>query len=210
MSTIERPGINSKWLKRMKTWHRGSMAEWWKDIYPYQVNNLEYYIKQGVVPDRPCRRKGSDGKWEELKPGDTQMGWASCIDGELPLYNLLRLFEFERLGSTEGKAHWILASHIFAAFYIEELITLHLGDSFQVDRTPFVALGIVVGCKEQAFQLASRRIAYFSNPRVTTTRLRKHTPIFHFMMQLLADYLNEAPHLLKPIEEPIDSTSMVW
>ena len=212
MSTIERPGINSKWLKRMKTWHRGNMADWWKELYPYETGNLEYYIQHGLLPNGSCRKMGPNGKWVTLKVGDdTHRAWEYFIVGELPLYNFLRLFEFERGGTAEGKADWSLAGNIFASFYIKELVDLKSG-WFAIDQTAFIALGFVVGCLEQSSFLARPRIAQRLIRDATDETediydvigLKKKYPIFHFMLRLMAEYLDEAPHLPDQTpEEPI-------
>lgn len=215
MSTIERPGINSKWLKRMKTWHRGRMTDWWENILPDVTRYLEYYAGHGFIPDLYDFKTGTLLSLEQVTlPSETHMGWTKNLANKLTMYTYLRLFEFERLG-TMGAGGTVLATHIFSAFYIAEAIRFS-GNSLSLNDTPFAALGIILDSGERSFTLARQRIAYFREllkneateecyDLLGVIRLKAQAPIFHFMLRLLADYLNEPPHLLvgKALDEPI-------
>lgn len=205
MSNIERPGINNKWSKRMKTWHRGNMAGWRDGFDSHISEALENYVEQGRIPG--CKYRDGD-------PNGTYMKWTTDLREHLGMYTLLREFEFERLGTSGGGVDISLASRAFGSFYLKEMIGCHSA-GFRFEDTPFVALGIVLGCKEQGFRLARLRIGAFRRAFAMGAdplkgfpdhdRLSDNYPVLHFMLRLLADYLGELPHLVsgKAVEEPV-------
>lgn len=198
MSTvIERPGISPKWLKRMKTWHRARSD--WHDSSSLVDSDLEYYVESGIT--RFCGLENPDHRSK-----GAHMSWTRYLHRSLADYAWLREFEFESLATSGGGGDIALAERSFAAFYLKEMIGFYTG-SCDFKDTPFSALGIILGCKEKAFRIARLRLAYFrvTIPSGMIPNPAEQYPIFHFMLRLIADYLNEPPHLLGGTaqEEPI-------
>jgi hypothetical protein len=207
MKTIERPGVNKKWLKCWKADRRNGNG--WRDEYDsLTTQELEHYAQHGVSQTRlltkPLDRVNPPYRiWEEGNLGRS-----------LSMYGALRLFELEMKGMAGEPFDSALAVRAFAAIRIQQMIepySSHMkpmrlggGAGVQMDLTfvPFTALGVVIGCKSEVFKLARLQIVAYRKGRY---RYRVFYPIFHFILRILADYLEEPQITLigEPLTEPI-------
>lgn len=209
MATVERPGINPKWERRWKTTKRNG-KDWMASADTSNIQKLEEYIQTGAIRN-PFDKEGRSRP--EVNPPFEK--WeVSYLDNCLTTYSHMRAFEFELKGM-DGVWDGNLATRAFAASYTAQMRELYLHHQFpnrfdgriqhmlSMDDLAFTALGIVLGCKEEAFRLARMQLVaykagYFSGGK-------KYYPIFTFILRIFADYLDEPPLELdgEPLVEPV-------
>jgi hypothetical protein len=107
-----------------------------------------------------------------------------------------------------------LAQSSFSAFYLSQLIRLFIHFKFssrfngralqllEMNEIAYSALGFVVGRVDEASRVARLQLLAY---RREFYRDSFSYPIFHFMMRIIADYLQEPPHILQgeSIDEPV-------
>lgn len=121
------------------------------------------------------------------------------LELHLYIWALERLAVLERHSVQQG-APFDTASavRIFAAVYTAELIDLAKGSTFDIMRVPYIALGAVIGCKDEASRMARLQLWLYRGGRYARNSLNTHyRPALHFILRLWADYLGEPPHVLQ-------------
>jgi hypothetical protein len=207
MTSIERPGINAKWLKRMKTWHKGNMKSWYDKFMPFVSEHLEYYVEHGFLkPSLLANPRSAD-----FYASGPYMKWAD-IDGQVEMLGRLSEYEFQSAGMIgTGRFDVVLARRSFAAFYLKEMIgySQRLESCDEADVL-FTVLGIVLGCKDQAFRIARLRLDCWRQFAVEALVSKENdfintNPIYTFMLSIIANYLNVAPYIpaAEELKEPI-------
>lgn len=123
------------------------------------------------------------------------------LDLELKIWGKERSAVLERQSVMQGAAFDTeSAVRIFAAVYTGEMISLAKAVRMDIRWVPFIALGAVIGCKDEAFRLARLLLLAYRKGRyasVTNDLSTHYRPALHFIMRLLADYLGEPPHVLQ-------------
>jgi hypothetical protein len=166
----------------MKTWHKGRLKEWFDDQYPYLIKGLEFYIKHGYMSfsDKPTF---SYAQFRDL-----------CI--KLPQYTDVRLVELEIRGIKDAYFDHEWAVHTYAAYHLSASVNLYTKDVRALPQN--VALGIVLGCGEPAFQLARATIrrdcAFLLSLSKSQDALIERVnvrPVESFIQMLIANYLDE-------------------
>lgn len=206
MNTIERPGIHPKWEKQWKRIRRDS-DDWLISNDARVDKALEHYTCNGYVPDDI--NSHLQGITEYAK-------WESYLEFDLSIYGYMRWYEQEKRGMEGKPFDSALTLNAFSAMYTFEMINLFRHAMFPqrsegnilqcmgLKMLPFTALGVIVGCKKEAFNLARLQLRAYRKGYYTPFDRDKY-PIFHFMLRLLADYLGEPPLVLEGelLAEPI-------
>ncbi len=206
MTTIERPGVDQKWSKNWNSVLR-NRTEGQSLHEPLNLKYLEYYVQHGIT-----QAQREDSTIIEINP--PHKNWEEYLDSYLAMYADMRFFEFEMHGMQGTPFDVALARRAFAPAYTHEMIDLQLHNKFPIrfpgrilqmmsyTTLPFTALGVVIGCKEEAFRLARMQLLAYRKGYYLT---KHHYPIFQFIFRILADYLNEPPHVLEgeSLKDPI-------
>lgn len=210
MTTVERPGINPKWEHRWKKLKRNGKG-WMESSDPGNLRNLEEYIRDGIIQEEI----ESNNRYPIDEVDPPREKWESShLQNSLRWHALVRAFEFELKGM-DGVWDSNLAMRAFAASYTAQMSDLYLHRQFpsrfegrELSMMPmrnvaFTALGIVLGCKEEALRLARMQLVAYKTGYFITERERY--PIFTFILRILADYLDEPPLELEgePLAEPV-------
>lgn len=196
MSSIERPGINPIWLSNWKSLARSN-----KRIQasngPENIQDLEYYALHGVT---------SDGL--RCKPAEQPVilpyrNWERYLEMYLTTYAHYLIWSFEPKCIAEQRFDTDMAMCAFAAMYPSQIIglrrcvlsprrfpgrTLH---NMGFDALAYTALGVIVGCREQAFRLARMQLAGYRKGFYDDNR--DHYPAYHFLLRILNDHFGEPP-----------------
>lgn len=197
MQRIESPGLDRKWSSSKKSILRlyGDCI----DRIDQEVAPLEFYVFKGVPEGFKFNPFAPETKpWQRLN---------------LFRYATFLLINFEK-NALEHKYDVSFAQHTFACAYHWQLVDyysnymgsiLHKKESalrLNYTSLPYIALGVVIGCKEEAFRLARLILHAY---RHALDDQKRFYPIFQFMLRILADYLNEPPHVImgEALNEPI-------
>lgn len=216
MNTIERYGIDSKWSRHWKANCSNNFK--WKDTYEQKtLEELEYYVSHGVMlaqsgspvlpPVSPPRKR-----WE-----------STYLETNLSMYGRMRLIDLEMNGIA-GAFDSSLAVRAFAAIYTDQMIDIYghnvcsvrfpgrVVQVLDLHHLPYTALGMVVGCKDEALMLARLQLAAYRK-RYYRSEVYQYYPISHFMLRILADYLGEPAHIQEgdALTEPVfNALFNVW
>ncbi|NHZ95388.1 hypothetical protein [Massilia sp. CCM 8734] len=192
MLTFERPGIHPEWAAIWQT-NRQFHLDRLDDAASLYGDNLDNFALHGDTLVQPMRPDPPfdppSERWES--------GFLSSV---LDKYISVKIGVFD-IASIEGNA-WDSATgvHVFSAAYTEQFISMswhaqfpqrYIGRTLQrlhAEAVMYTALGLVLGCREQALtlarmQLVAHRRGYFQDGY--------DYPVFLFMFRLLADYLQE-------------------
>lgn len=211
MFSIERPGIDPKWERGWKTIQRNGI-QWIDARGPKNILQLEEYVHDGIVQEEQDFLQKSPNPLVE----PPFMKWeSSYLRSSLSVYGLMRVFEFEMKGMA-GEWDSALAIRAFAARYTAQTASLYAAHQFpnrfngrllqaglSTGDVLFTALGIVIGCKEEAIRLARMQLAAYKAGYFLGDK--RYYPIFTFMLRILANYLEDQPLVLEgePLAEPI-------
>ena len=206
MKVIDRPGVDPRWLKSWKAERRANL-ERCRVRDPEVVHELEHYALHGTLFDNP------DERFADLEP--PVMLWESIdFQRSTAVRGYLSLLTLEIEGMDGRPFDSQAALRAFSAIYTHQMVVLFRGNmlpirfkkdvpqDLQLTEVPYTALGVVIGCKEQAFRLARMQIAAYQKGYYYD---KGEYPIFVFMLRILADYLGEPPLVLEgePLAEPI-------
>lgn len=209
MNKIERQGIDSKWLTNWKK-NCKVMREVKETNGKNDVCWFEYYVQtgesltKGLYPGAivtPAREK-----WE-----------SSFLATTLSSYADARVWELERNAVEKNYVDLGLALRVFAAIYSSQMLKLsnhhrfpsrfqgRILQTMNFESLSYTALGIVIGCKKQAFVLARLQLEAY---RKDYYKYKEHYPVAHFILRIMADYLNEPPLNLsgESLMDPICTT----
>jgi hypothetical protein len=90
------------------------------------------------------------------------------------------------------------AVRIFSAVYTSEMIYFLSAARMKITPVPFIALGAVIGCTDEAFAVARLQLRAYRKGLYNWRDLNTiYRPALHFIMRLMADYLGEPPHVLQ-------------
>jgi hypothetical protein len=214
MSKIERPGVDQRWMKSWKADRRNGIE--WRDTNDSSTaTELQYFAQHGETLELIESRRGSDPAPMVIPP---RAGWESIyVTSHMSMYGVMRQFETEMRGMAGEPFDSALAVRAFAAIQTHEMIELYsfhfglirfgegrgAGVGMMMSFLPFTALGVIIGCREEAFQLASLQVSGYRKGRYNRDRMGY--PIFHFILRVLADYLGKPPIELLGVslKEPI-------
>jgi hypothetical protein len=215
---IERPGISPRWLGHWKTNCRTIRAIGDESL-PDEIRELEHYAQQG----RTLREEKHP---REVVVNPPFLSWEIYLEVPFSMLATSHLNELEVSGIKGNPFDTTLALSSFAANYTCRMIELRSLIRFPVrfpgrtaqsglppslEKIPYTALGMVIGCRKEAFrlarlQLAAHRKEYFS-------KAQEFYAGSHFILRLLADYLDEAPLVLRgeALSHPIYNALMeIW
>ena len=170
------------------------------------IGELEHYIQYGYSPlytDDSEAKNPPVAKWE------------CFLVYSLSMYGLMRWYEEEKRGMAGESFDSVLVLDAFFATYTMQMIYLYthamtpqrfegqILQSMDRRKLSFTALGVIIGCKKEAFNLARLQLRAYRKHYYRS--LEGYHPIYHFMLRLLADYLGEPPLVLTgaPLAEPI-------
>ena len=206
MKMIDRPGVDPRWLNSWKADRRNNLDAC-GEFVPKNIQELEHYAQHGTLLDHP------EVRFADVEP--PVMIWESIyfqisLQGRGTL--CLLMLEIESMDGRPIDSQ--VALQAFSAIYTHQMVVLYeckmlpirfqgnMSQELHSTELPFTALGLVIGCKEQAFKLARMQIAAYRRGYYCD---KEHFPIFSFILRILADYLDEAPLVLegKPLEDPI-------
>ena len=204
MEIIERHGLDPKWSRgwnaSCKNFHK------WRDIYEkLTINELEHYVRHGETLAAEEFRRKTRADNASIPPVSK---WESYfLRNELSMYAQMRLSELEIDGVAGASLNSSLALRAFAAIYTLQMIeqlTHHLNQirylnnfspKLSLDYAPYTALGVVIGCEKQAFDLARLQLSSYRK-RLYEDAAYQYYPAYHFVLRILADFLKERPHVL--------------
>lgn len=183
-------GLNPAWTAKWRAEVRKS-NRWYETYLPVAVADLEGY---------------ADGKdWDfgsanSIAPKMTRRSWEGPLKSDLDLYAVLKLRDLEVRAMDGGAFDRDAALQAFAAGYTAEMLFMHAYTAYKRacgmamthmgwSRLPFSALGVVIGCTDQAFRLARLQLARYRHE----PSYEQGFPIYHFLFALLNDYLDEPP-----------------
>ncbi|MFZ6756312.1 hypothetical protein ACO0K9_03765 [Undibacterium sp. Ji50W] len=203
MQTIERPGINLKWSKSWKA-DAKNLTRWRDNHGPDNIQELEHYAKYGTeLKDYGIDRQHVEPPFLAWEP----------IATEINMYALMRLFELESQLMSNKNFDLKLASSVFDAASLAQMIVLqkHFKAPMRFKKdlrvmslswVPFTALGLLIGAEDAALRLARLQLLAYGKGFYTAWH---HYPIFHFILRIFADYLDEPIPVLvgEPLAEPI-------
>lgn len=205
---IERMGVNPKWEKRWKKTLRNMNDPRWSEINADTAHNFSEYASTGIIPEEVKARQTYEPSTEVFDP--PFFPWET-VYLSMEGYANMRTYEFEKQSIATG---WSaeLAMQSFTASYISvykehykrylfgirfngRILTISLKD------TPFTALGMIIGCKEEASKLARMQLVAHRKGFYYKDKY----PIYNFVLRIMADYLNESPLELtgESLTEPI-------
>ncbi|MFZ6756311.1 hypothetical protein ACO0K9_03760 [Undibacterium sp. Ji50W] len=203
MQTTERPGINPKWPKSWKT-DAKNLTRWRDNLGLENILELEQYVQQGTLLSDPGI---------ELDSVNPPLKTWDLLSNDLRIYGFMRLFELELELTNKGKFDLSLAGRAFDAIHVEQMIALeehHKApmrfnkylQSMSLRLVPFTALGLLIGAEDAALRLARLQLLAYGKGFYTAWH---HYPIFHFILRIFADYLDEPVPVLvgEPLAEPI-------
>lgn len=198
MTTIERLGVDKKWSKSWNSVLRNGIEV--QNLHePLNLEHLEYYVQNGITPN-----KLSSPASREIVP--PPKNWERSLNSYLSMYEGMRFFECEMHGMEGVLFDVVSAQRAFTSAYTAEMIILQRHNKFPTrfpgrilqmmyySVLPFTALGVVIGCKEEAFRLARMQLLAYKKGYYLDKR---DYPIYQFIFRILADYLNEPPHVLE-------------
>ncbi|NHZ95390.1 hypothetical protein F2P46_06520 [Massilia sp. CCM 8734] len=193
MATVEGPGIDPKWEKSWKMHWRFIEEMRRNDASAYR-SELMHFASRGTTIVQPLFPP---------EPTDPpRQAWeSSFLSSTLSTCAMVTLGWFE-ISSIKQK-RWASSTgvHAFAASYTKQMIDManhakferrHSGRTLQSlspESVLLTALGLVLGCKEQAFTLARMQLSAHRRGYVGNA---DRFPVCHFMFRLLADFLGEA------------------
>lgn len=193
MKNLEQQGVRNKWqTDRKRIVNNG--RDWVETHDPWNRKLMQDYANSGLVPP-------DDPTYGPLPVVDPPLQcWELHTDQWLSMYGAMRGFETESHSLEAWRFDTTRAAHAFVVMYTYEMINLNrcylfpkrfkgrFLDGGELLHVPYVALGMVIGCREQAITIAKLFIAlaqrgYFRCLGTWPCRL--------FILQLLADYLGE-------------------
>ena len=206
MNTIETPGIHPKWGKKSKS-IRSGRDKWMGLQKQPAIDELEHYVRHGYTS--LYKEEASNPR---KQPDDR---WGSYLPAKLSILGMISWCEQEKRDMIGASFDTNLALDTFSAIYTRQMIDLYkhaMSSLLSNDQNfrymisselPFTALGVVIGCKKEAFNLARLQLRAYRKHYYSS--LEGCYPIYHFMLRLLADYLGEPPLVLTgaPLAEPI-------
>ena len=211
MATIERSGIDPKWERRWKTTKRNGLS-WLESLGVGNIQKLEEYVCNGIIQEDVEHLK--EYPLPEVSPPYERWERSGYHKSGLGMYAVMREFEFELKGM-DGIWDSNLAMRAFAASYTAQMSDLYLHHQFPnrfdgrilhmlgMEDVAFTALGVVLGCEEEAYRLARMQlVAYKAGYFIGG---KKYYPVYTFILRILADYLDEPPLELEgePLAEPV-------
>ncbi|MFZ6770966.1 hypothetical protein ACO0LM_28250 [Undibacterium sp. Di26W] len=132
---------------------------------------------------------------------------------DLSMYGAMRLFELESELMSKSKFDLALAGSTFDAIHLEQMIMLDKHkkapmrfnkelQSMYIRTVPFTALGLFIGAEDAALRLARLQLLAYAKGFYGDWN---YYPIIHFILRILADYLDEPiPTLVgEPLADPI-------
>jgi hypothetical protein len=191
MQSMDRPGVDPRWLPAWKS-HRKTNLQGIRDYSSEVTKQLEHYARFGTPLERP------DQTFADLEP-PVRMWESTYIQLSINGRANLKLLEFELKGIDEGVFDPIIAMHAFAAAYTNEMIVMHEGSlrparfkgtvpaDLHSSEIPHTALGVVIGCKQHAFKLATMQLAALRNGDYCDIA---PFPIHRFLLEILGEYLD--------------------
>ncbi len=212
MQKIESPGVNRKWSTGLKSFLQQSSGEWIESRREEIQGALEYYVLNGIEKDYQVN---------PFLPMPKPWGG---LHGDLGRYAFWFAMYFEKNG-LQNTYDVSFAQHAFVCAYTKQMIIFEkrsLSDMRSAIKSnpfvtyvsyydiPVIALGVVIGCKEEAFRLARMQLLLY---RHASDSDKEYYPIYQFIFRILADYLNEPPHELHgdALNEPILNTLFsIW
>jgi hypothetical protein len=202
-NSVDRRGVNKKWVSSWKASLK-NRQEWLATYDPHTRELLDFYVATG---------KTKQHNTDPLQPGE--VAWEGYLGSDLNLYALLRAYECEKAAIVEKSFNVEFARRGFAASYLSQCIALGQQKKSMalrgwqiacesLDVLLFTALGVVIGCTDEAFRLAKMQIVAYRNDWFGQ---KDKFPIFHFILRILADHLGEPPLVLtgEAMTEPVFS-----
>lgn len=216
MKTIERPGIDIRWLKLWK-YNSRVYIKVLEINGPRILKQLEYYAQHGEALQK------AEKPYTDPDVTPPYRNWELSLNQSLQTYGLYLGYEWERLGVDGPSFDTAVAVRMFAAIYTSQMMDLQLISKSPMrfpgrtlhwmgfEHLSYTALGVVIGCKEQAFRLAPMQLAGYRKGFYDDDR--DHYPGAHFILRILADYLGERPLVLQgfALSHPVYNALMdVW
>lgn len=214
MATVDSPGIDPKWEKMWKM-HWRLIEDMRRNESSGYRSELLHFASRGTTILQPLF---------PLEPTDPpRQAWeSSFLRSTLSTCAKVTLGWFEISSIKQKRWASSIGVHAFAVSYTEQMMYMDHHAKFELrhaDRTLqalppesvlMTALGLVLGCKEQALtlarmQLTAHRRGFFSHA--------DQLPVCHFMFRLLADFLGEpAPQgSADAVSEPLlDALFAAW
>ncbi len=207
MKTIERPGINEKWLKSWKTVSRRN-TQWIKSQDNKNVATLSFYVAHGEAKQIAELKANPVKELMDLLAPVTppRKGYESFINHDLSVYGSTRLSEWEIIGIDQQRWDSGPVASAFYATYFEQMIAFythllfpmrHPGKTIQLmgfGDFSFTALGFIIGRCDEASRLARLQFSAFTKRYYNLLSAR---PISCFIARILADYLGEPPVIVR-------------
>lgn len=193
MKNLEQQGVRKKWLTDRKRIANNG-RDWIETHDPRNRKFMQDYAETGAMPVPNPEYGPPPVVYPPLQR------WESHTYQWLSMYGAMRGFEMEVHSPDTGHFDMAGAVHVFAAMYTYEMIDLNKRylfpkrfdgrflDGGEFLYLPYVALGMVIGCREQATTIAKLFIALAQ--RGYFRRLGAW-PCRFFILQLIADYLGE-------------------
>ena len=203
MNEIERPGVDPIWLKNSRSVLR-SRDKIRAMHGPNNVGELDFYARNGYM--EMARKKGSP----YLQPQavtPAYFSWEAYLPSTLETYGLYLAWEFEPNSLAAKRFDTALAVRAFAAMYTAQIIDLGLYarsprrfpgrtlHRMSFDKLEYTALGLVIGCREQALRLARMQLAGYRKGFYDADR--DHYAGYHFILRILNDHLGGPPLALR-------------
>ncbi len=193
MKNLEQQGVRKKWLMDRKRIANNG-RDWIETHDPKNRAEMQNYAVTGALPERDP----AYGPPPEVNPPHQRWEHGHWLS----MYGAMRGFEMELHSLEVGRFDTTRAVHAFAAKYTDQMISLNTFYLFPkrfegsflhsggLGDVPYIALGMVIGCCEQAITIAKLLIAlaqrgYFIWLGAKPCRL--------FILELFADYLGEPP-----------------
>lgn len=189
-------GVNPKWLEKRD---KGTYFSDTKSIVDTHGENnigeLEFYAQHGTAKPNQFSHLG------KKVPG--AKSWEEGLAIDLKKYSTYRTWEFESQGIKNGRFDGVLADRTFSARALGQMIQFVIhwkffsrhGRYFQNLNLPdfsYVAFGMALGRETEAVRLAKLSLMAY---RKGYYRQAGRYPITHLMMRIMADYLQQAPHM---------------
>ena len=227
MSAVERPGISERWLKSVKKPGKQTSPYGANQVATY-VADLNYFVVHGRSEKHLAAKEITGHEFEPTNP--PQQGWEAYLPVDLHVYGAIRFCEFEATGINSARWDNALASAAFGAVRLSQVMDLHTqmllprrfpGKLLRIMNKKslvYTALGLVNGDDDSALSLARMQLAAL---RTNCYAPDQPFPMSCFTARLLADYLGQAPlliksdpaHLLKsdiPADAVMDGLFSVW
>ena len=193
---IQRVGIYPPWEKAWKGVVKNAIAR--SEIYETKaVDEIEEYIKNGITKSRSA----FELKYPTQPVNPPWRAWElSGVGQYLSMYGGIRLSAAEISSMLDKEIDILKYNSAFLALYTSEMIALFNQNLFQnrfdgkikenvSNSIAYSALGYFIGRDAQAEMLARMQISAFKKGFYIA---QNEFPIFHFMLRVLCQYLNEA------------------